>query len=479
VSSEYIDTLRNQDIKSFDALPGFKKRQKRVKIKEASYHFDSDAKEIVVDQSYSDFKGMIYNHESMARAVDNIQKLATSNYNVFITGETGTGKEFVAHSMHELSEVKDKNRFISVNCAAIPDNLIESELFGYEKGAFTGANDLKLGFIEMADGGTLFLDEIHTISVIAQHKLFRYFTDSSIIRLGSTRENPVTVRVISASSKDLTNEDVRVDETVDDQFYYRIAQTNIKIPAVKDRGYDFFILLTNYLRTDPESREEHDYEIRIGRLIDLAYHKWPGNVREIQNFCRQQISGQNKYFDANDLPFLYFKDLNQLLDQLQKDEFSEDEITRLIQNSGKYVPVEELYKYMIDSIRTIPLNQTPKQLVKFILSFISPNEQTDIRVTKKQALIVNVDNHSPYSELEKSFLLEVLKSRYQKYKTQEKVAKSLGVGRATINNWQNKIGMSTLEIKKLPKTDIISSGCDTTPLNLIPMPQLRASTTAH
>ncbi len=459
-SSEYLDNLRNQNHKSFDALPGFKKQQKRIKIKEAQYTLDSDLKRVVVDQDYPKFRGMVYNHESMASVVENVQKLAPCKYHVFITGETGTGKEFVAHAIHDLSKVEDKSSFVAVNCAAIPEKLIESELFGVAPGApGLQSEEGQIGKIELADNGTLFLDEIHTISITAQHKLFRFFTDSIITPIGTSKSKKVKVRVICASSKDLTSNDERKDNEVDDQFYFRVAQTDLKIPPVRDRGYDFFILLINYLRANSDDKKPINYEIRIGRLIDLAYHDWPGNVREIENFCNKQIVGQKKYFDANELKLLAFKDLNQLIDRLEKDGFSEEAITRIFQNSGTYIPVETFYEYMIDTIRTLPINQNPKRMIEIILGYLRSHGKTVTqKEVRKQILMVSVDENATSDELEKEFLLEVLKTRYQKHKTQEEVAKSLGVERSTINNWQKKLELKASEIKKLPKTDIFPQG---------------------
>jgi transcriptional regulator with PAS, ATPase and Fis domain len=210
-----------------------------------------------------------------------IEDVSISPATVLIRGEHGTGKELVARAIHETSQRNGKP-FIAINCAAIPLDLIESELFGYEKGAFTGAQAAKKGNVEEADKGTLFLDEIGELSQAAQAKFLRFLQGKVIMRLGSAREIPVDVRVISATNKDLERA-VR-EEAFRTDLYYRIKVVQIQLPALRDRPEDIPLMVYHILRkitrelgysTDPVLTSEALNQLRIA--------KWPGNIRQLEN----------------------------------------------------------------------------------------------------------------------------------------------------------------------------------------------------
>jgi PAS domain S-box-containing protein len=237
------------------------------------------------------FKNIIGNCQAMQDVFELIVKAATSDDNVFVYGESGTGKELVAQAIHDTSDRKDKN-FIAVNCAAIPESLIESEFFGTAKGAFTGANADKKGYLEAADGGTLFLDEIGDISPNLQVKLLRAIDGGGFSPVGSRRVVRPNLRIIAASNKDLqllvgTN-NIRQD------FFFRIHVIPIHLPPLRERGDDLFILINHFFKGYGSS---HSIASLSGEELEtLKSHHWPGNIRELQNVLRRFLAMKNLNF---------------------------------------------------------------------------------------------------------------------------------------------------------------------------------------
>jgi Response regulator containing CheY-like receiver, AAA-type ATPase, and DNA-binding domains len=230
---------------------------------------------------------------------EEIKKVAKSNANILIFGENGTGKELVAKNIHKLSYRKDKP-FVDINCAAIPDELIESELFGYEKGAFTGAVSRKAGKLEIANEGTIFLDEIGDMSLKAQAKLLRAIETKSFHRLGGLQKIDVDVRFICASNKDLKT--LIEQGLFREDLYYRLAVITLEVPPLRERGQDVIILAEYFLdkfcqenKTKPKKLTEEAKEVL------LEYH-WPGNVRELKNLMeRLSIIVEKDTIDADSL----------------------------------------------------------------------------------------------------------------------------------------------------------------------------------
>lgn len=217
---------------------------------------------------------------SMREIKTYIDKVATSNSNVLITGETGTGKELVADLIHRKS-LRYQGPFVSINCAAIPDGLLESELFGYERGAFTGAHALKEGQLKLADGGTAFFDEIGDMSPYAQAKILRAIEGKAIYRLGGKRRIPLNIRVIAATNQDL--EQLVSQEKFRKDLYFRLNVARIHLPPLRERKDDIGLLCQHYLS---------ELNQRFGRQVEgftddvrdcMIHHGWPGNVRELKN----------------------------------------------------------------------------------------------------------------------------------------------------------------------------------------------------
>jgi Nif-specific regulatory protein len=233
-----------------------------------------------------DFSNIIGTTGPMRQVYEQIAQVAHTNTTVLIRGESGTGKELIAHAIHYNSPRAQK-AFIKVNCAALPDSLIESELFGYEKGAFTGAYTTKKGRFELAEGGTLFLDEIGDINPGTQVKLLRVLQEKEFERLGGTNTIRANVRLITATNKDL--EKAMADGKFREDLYYRLNVFAIFVPPLRDRKSDLLLLADHFLQ---KYAREHKKDIRriSTPAIDMltAYH-WPGNVRELENVIERAV----------------------------------------------------------------------------------------------------------------------------------------------------------------------------------------------
>lgn len=209
-----------------------------------------------------------------------IERLAPSEANVLIMGETGTGKELVARHVHGLSRRKD-GPFLAVNCGAFSETLVESELFGHEKGAFTGASDTKAGWFEAADGGTLFLDEVGDLPLGMQVKLLRVLQEREVVRLGSRKAKPVNVRVIAATNVYL--EDAVAAGKFREDLFYRLRVASILLPPLRERRGDILPLAEFFLRDYTSRLNYHPAEFSEGARRALLIHDWPGNIRELEN----------------------------------------------------------------------------------------------------------------------------------------------------------------------------------------------------
>jgi transcriptional regulator with PAS, ATPase and Fis domain len=226
------------------------------------------------------FDKLVGKSPAMLAVFDLVQKAARSEANILIQGESGTGKELIARAIHANSP-RASEVFVPVDCASLPDTLLESELFGHERGAFTGADRVKPGMIEVTDRGTLFLDEIGELPLALQSKLLRALQERQIRRVGGTKFLNVDVRLVSATSRD-TVELVRKGEFREDLFY-RVNVITIALPPLRDRAGDVALLAYHFLRRYGRNRERPLEEIEAEALALLEAHAWPGNVRELQN----------------------------------------------------------------------------------------------------------------------------------------------------------------------------------------------------
>ncbi|MBI5015755.1 MAG: sigma-54-dependent Fis family transcriptional regulator [Deltaproteobacteria bacterium] len=223
---------------------------------------------------------------SLQAALDRVRKVAHARANVLITGETGTGKELVAGALHALSP-RRQGEFVAVNCAAIPDTLLESELFGHERGAFTGAARRRLGRFEKANRGTLFLDEIGDMSLATQAKILRVLQDGRIERLGGEESVTVDVRVVAATHRDLEAE-VRAGRFRED-LYYRLNVVSIHLPPLRERGDDVVLLARHFAVEFCADLKRAPLGFTPEALAVLREHRWPGNVRELRNAVERAV----------------------------------------------------------------------------------------------------------------------------------------------------------------------------------------------
>jgi Nif-specific regulatory protein len=233
-----------------------------------------------------DFSNMVGGSGSMRQVYEQIAQVAGTNTSVLIRGESGTGKELIAHAIHYNSP-RAKKPFVKVSCAALPDTLIESELFGYEKGAFTGAQGRKIGRFELAEGGTLFLDEIGDLNLTTQVKLLRVIQEREFERLGSTETIKIKVRLITATNKDL--EKAIADGTFREDLYYRLNVFTIFVPPLRERKPDVMALADYFLEKYTKEHGKSIKRISTPAIDMLMSYHWPGNVRELENAMERAV----------------------------------------------------------------------------------------------------------------------------------------------------------------------------------------------
>jgi formate hydrogenlyase transcriptional activator len=232
------------------------------------------------------FEQIIGNSAALESVLNQVEQVAPTDSTVLIEGETGTGKELVAHAIHKASQ-RFGRAFVKLNCAAIPLDLLESELFGHEKGAFTGAIARKIGRFEMADKGTLFLDEVGDIPCALQPKLLRVLQEQEFERLGSGRTQKVDVRLISATNQDLAQMVARGHFRRD--LYYRLNVFPITLPSLRERRQDIPILVKHFVKLFSRSMKKNIDTIPPDTMAALQSYSWPGNIRELQNLVERAV----------------------------------------------------------------------------------------------------------------------------------------------------------------------------------------------
>ncbi|WP_431027054.1 sigma-54 interaction domain-containing protein [Lysinibacillus sp. LZ02] len=244
-------------------------------------------------------EGLISHSPSMESVKQMIEKIAKTDATVLIQGESGTGKEVVAKNIHTLSDRK-KSAYIQINCGAIPENLIESELFGYEKGAFTGANTSKAGLLEIANNGTVLLDEIGEMPLHLQVKLLRAIQTNEITRVGGTSKKQLNVRYIAATNKDLKQ--LVKEGKFREDLYYRLNVVQIAVPPLRERKEDVALLFQHFLKKF-NRKYNKELQISAGALKLLKEYAWPGNVRQLENIVEQLvILAENTLIHEKNLP---------------------------------------------------------------------------------------------------------------------------------------------------------------------------------
>ncbi len=283
----------------------FTPREFMLKVKEALEH-----QRLVNEVEYLHHeRNIIYNFDSiigqsakLKKIFDILRKVAGSNSTILITGETGTGKEMIAGAVHYNSPRRG-NSFVTVNCAALPESLLESELFGHEKGSFTGAHKQRIGRCEQADKGTLFLDEISEMSPLTQAKMLRFIQEQEFHRVGGTKAIKVDTRIISATNKDL-QEEVSKGRFRED-LYYRLHVVGIHLPPLRERKEDIPLLANFFLNKYRRNLNRKITGLNDGALNLLMGHNWPGNVRELENVIeRAVLMCDDEVICANDISYI-------------------------------------------------------------------------------------------------------------------------------------------------------------------------------
>ena len=244
-------------------------------------------------------KGIVATSPQMMAICRTVEKVAPTDVTTLIVGETGTGKELLARALHDLSGRCDKP-FAAINCAAIPENLLESELFGFEKGAFTGATQAKKGKIETANGGTLFLDEIGDMPMPLQAKLLRFLQERVIDRVGSLQSVPVDVRVVCATHRNV--QQLIAEGHFREDLYYRVSEITLDIPPLRDRRGDAIVIAQSLLKSLGKQMDRASLSFAEDAIAAIEHHPWPGNVREMINkIKRAVIMADGKRVTAEDL----------------------------------------------------------------------------------------------------------------------------------------------------------------------------------
>lgn len=311
---------------------------------------------------------IIGNCSSMRSVYEQIVQVADSTATVLIRGESGTGKELVARAVHYGSERRN-NAFVSVNCAALPENLIESELFGHEKGAFTGATQQRKGRFEMANGGTIFLDEIGDISPAVQVRLLRVLQERTFERVGSSECMPVNVRVLAATSRNLEKE--ITEKTFREDLYYRLNVFPIILPPLRERRSDIMLLADHFLRRYGEMYGKNIKRISTSAInMMMAYH-WPGNVRELENCLeRAVLTASDEVIHGYNLPPSL-----QTSDETHTSIFPKDgaDLKTMIESYEKEIIIDALKKHRGNAAATSRYLNTTQRIINYRIQKLGVN----------------------------------------------------------------------------------------------------------
>ncbi len=252
----------------------------------ALYDLERENERLSETADATPLKGVIAASPEMIKVCRTIERVSPTDVSVLLLGESGTGKEVLCRALHDLSD-RASSKLVAINCAAIPETLLESELFGYEKGAFTGANKQTIGKIEYANGGTLLLDEIGDLPGALQAKLLRFLQERTIERVGGREEIPVDVRVVCATHQDL-KERIRTGDFREDLFY-RISEVAINIPALRERGGDPLLLAQSFLRRFANQQGRSIRGLADDAVAAVQSYTWPGNARELENRVKRAV----------------------------------------------------------------------------------------------------------------------------------------------------------------------------------------------
>ena len=305
-------------------------------------------------------EGIIGSSPAMQQVFKIIGQFAASDASVMITGESGTGKELVARSLHRHSH-RSAKPFVAVNCAAIPENLIESELFGHERGSFTGATAQRLGKFEICDGGTIFLDEIGDMTPTTQTKILRVLQEGEIQRVGGVETTKVNVRVIAATNKDL--EGLVRDKKFREDLYYRLNVVRVKLPPLRERGDDVPQIIDFFVQSLAKAKKVKARKVAPEALELFKHYTWPGNVRELENVVyRSAVAATGDTILPKDLPEEVRTNSNTTV--LSADDLLGRLYDKLAKTLREKHPGEEM-KALLEAMQTrLPESELPKPAAK-------------------------------------------------------------------------------------------------------------------
>ena len=285
-----------------------------------------------LEEKYKDLK-IIGESKAIQEVLSTVTRVAKTDSTVLIRGESGTGKELVARAIHALGD-RAFQKFISLSCAAIPETLLESELFGYEKGAFTGATRRKEGRFELADAGTLFLDEIGDLSLETQVKLLRVIETQEFERLGGKETIKVNARIISATNQDL--EKKIKEKSFREDLYYRLNVVSIFIPPLRERKGDILPLVEHFIQKYKQKTGKNIQGITTEAKDILLSYPWPGNIRELENAIERAIVlGRGEAIDKSDLAYLSFQKTEQFPSDFSLRELEKSQILKVLEKTGR------------------------------------------------------------------------------------------------------------------------------------------------
>ena len=376
-----------------------------------------------IKQSKNRF-GIIGNDLKLNQAINVALQVAATDISVLINGESGTGKETIPQIIHHNSKRKHNN-YIAVNCGAIPEGTVDSELFGHEKGSFTGANESRKGYFEAADNGTIFLDEIAELPLASQARLLRVLENGEFIKVGSSKAQKTNVRILAATNENML-ELVKKGKFRED-LYYRLNTISIQLPPLRDRGEDILLLFNKFASDFAEKYNTDPIKLDNEAVEAINNYRWPGNIRQLKNFVAQlSIIEKSREIDGNSLK-LHLPEHSSNVPILYKDESKEDLSER-----------EILYKVLFDMKNDL----TELKKITHNLILESPSNSisnTDLEIfkeieEKQENLIVKentIEIHESLSliEQEKRLIIKAL----NKHKDRRKdAAKELGISERTL-----------------------------------------------
>ena len=369
--------------------------------------------------------GIIGNDLKLSRAINVALQVASTNISVLINGESGTGKETIPQIIHQNSKRKHNN-YIAVNCGAIPEGTIDSELFGHEKGSFTGANESRKGYFEAADNGTIFLDEIAELPLPSQARLLRVLENGEFIKVGSSKPQKTNVRILAATNENML-ELVKKGKFRED-LYYRLNTISIHLPPLRDRGDDIHILFKKFASDFADRYNTDPIKLNNDAITILTNYSWPGNIRQLKNFVAQ-LSIIEKNREINGLTLeSYLPEKNNTTPILYKDESKEDLSEREILYKVLFDmknDLTELKKITFNIINNSPVNDNNDSSLEIFKEI----KQDTIKQNFEEEQTIEIEESLSLLQQEKRLIIKAL----NKHKDRRKdAAKELGISERTL-----------------------------------------------